>query len=37
MHTVRKMPKYNDVKNYITDLAITNPPKKIKTQVKVQT
>ena len=31
------MPKYNNTKNCITDLAIANPKTKVITQVKVQT
>ena len=37
MNTVCKMPKYNNAKNCITDLAITNQKKTETTQGKVQT
>ena len=37
MNTVCKMPKYNNPKNCITDLAITNQKKTETTQRKVQT
>ena len=37
MNTARKMPKYNNTKNCITDLAITNQKTKQTTQEKVQT